>query len=65
MNGITRFKQLLKPSLGKVGLTGMMLCLVLGAYTPAASVEQVPTDISGKPVPRITTPVKPITLPDH
>lgn len=34
-----RLKQWLRPSLGKVGLLGITLCLALGAYAPAAPIK--------------------------
>ncbi|MGH8452951.1 MAG: hypothetical protein ACRES4_05525 [Nevskiales bacterium] len=34
-----RLRQLLRPSLGKVGLLGIALCLALGVYAPPAPIN--------------------------
>ncbi len=48
-----RLPQFLRPSLGKVGLAGIALCLALGLYVPAP-VEPTDTAVTELSQPQLT-----------
>lgn len=58
-------KHFLKPSLGKVGLTGLAFCLALGAFAPPAPTNLTVVDESQAKRSQLIAQVKQIPSPRH